>query len=100
VIDKPVEVNPNLFVPKIEIANSPDAPKIPVEVSDAKFNDGAPADPLTRERLVAPAAIVDALSILTESHSKITCCPAGTTAIDPPELVVNVMVKLAPVPSV
>ena len=71
---KPVELRANISTPKIVKPNSPrPGRKIPVDVSEEKFRDGAPAVPSTSEMFAAPAAMVVALSKFTESHSKITC---------------------------
>jgi hypothetical protein len=70
----PVAVRPKRFVASIENAISPDPGRyMPEEVSLEKFNGGAPTVPFAKEIVEAPAAIVDALYRLTESHNKMTC---------------------------
>ena len=62
----PVDVKLKSFVPKIAMPNSPDPGLYtPVEVSDAKLSEGAPAVPSTKDTFTAPAAIVEAFSKLT-----------------------------------
>ena len=83
------------------VLNSPEVARYtPVDVSDEKFKDGAPTLPSIKEMLLAPARTVFAFSRLTESHTKVACCPAGIVATLPPEFVVKVMVKLEAVPFV
>ena len=100
-IASPVADSVERNTPNMEMLNSPEAARYtPVDVSDAKFNAGAPTVPSVKEILLAPARTVLAFSKLTESQIKMTCWPAGTVATLPPELVVKVIVKLDAVPSV
>jgi hypothetical protein len=89
---KPEDDSVNKLTPSMAIPNSPEVGLyIPVEDSEAKLREGAPTVPLTKEMLVAPAAIVEAFKRFTESQSRITCSPAGTVAVPPPAPVVKVI---------
>ena len=52
---------------------------MPVVNSVAKFRDGDETEPSAIDRMIEPVVTVEALYRLTESHTKITCWPAGTT---------------------
>lgn len=84
VISNPVAVKAPLFVPKIEIANSPGADlKIPVLVSEAKNAAGFEADPSINETAEPTIVVVFAFKKSVPSHTTVACVPVGTTTVKP-----------------
>jgi hypothetical protein len=76
--------------PRIAILNSPEAARYtPVVVSDEKFKDGEPTEPLFKLMVEEPARMVLALYRFTESHTSVAWLPAVKTAVapDPVEIV-------------